>query len=292
MKRLLITGATGFIGERLARDLAGRWEVVRLAREPGPGGLACDLEEPGALAKAWESARPDAVAHAAAIADPDDAEREPERARRLNAEAAGELAALCRRRGAALAHLSTDLVFDGARSFYREDDPTGPISVYGRTKLEGERLVLAEYPGAAVLRVCLVYGRSRGKRKSFLDTLVSRLGSGQPLRAFRDQWRTPTANALLPDTIDQVLRRGLSGVLHWGGADRVSRWEFALEVCRVFGFDERLAQEAPAAEAAWTAPRPADVSLDSSRLAGLLGARPWTLREGLEKAKAEFAQRL
>src|SRR5512133_1679721 len=128
---------------------------------PGPTGLpilALDLLQDGALERAVAAARPEAVVHAAVIGRTSLCEERPEHARAVNAELPRRLARICRERRLRLVALSTDLVFDGERPPYRENDATGPLSVYGRTKREGEQAVLEAFPDAAVVRVALVCG--------------------------------------------------------------------------------------------------------------------------------------
>src|SRR6185312_12100772 len=132
---LLLTGATGFLGLRLAPGLAGPWRVVAASRTPsGPDGVALDLADPDSIRKAFEKALPAAVVHGAAIASPDACERDPDMARRVNAEGTKVLAGLCGAAGARLILISTDLVFDGEKGRYDEDDAPNPLSVYGRVK--------------------------------------------------------------------------------------------------------------------------------------------------------------
>jgi dTDP-4-dehydrorhamnose reductase len=224
--------------------------------------------------------------HAAAVAGPDDCEGDPERAKRVNADAARLIAELSAKAGARLIHFSTDLVFDGEKGWYAEDDAPRPISVYGRVKLAAEEAVLASAPGACVLRVATVYGRRLGTRTCYVDEVLSAVSQGRPIGAFVDQWRTPTAGDQLPELLLRLLEEpDLDGVFHWGG-DRVTRHQTALQVCRVFGHDETLIREARASEKRFLAPRPRDTSLDSSRLAGALGLAPWTLAQGLAALKA------
>lgn len=289
---LLLTGATGFLGPRLVPALAPYGRVIRASRTAsGPDAVRMDLEDPDSVRRAFDAARPSAVVHAGAMARPDDCEREPARARRVNLEAARELARLCAGARARLVHLSTDLVFDGEKGFYAEDDPVNPISVYGRTKLASEEAVLAAAPGAVVLRVASLYGRPLGAARCFVDELRASLSRGEPTGAFEDQWRTATAADRLHEVLLAVLADpDLSGVYHWGGADRATRYELALALCRAFGWDERLVRRTRAADKRLPAPRPRDSSLDSSRLAGALGLAPVTLAEGFAALKAADAK--
>jgi dTDP-4-dehydrorhamnose reductase len=223
------------------------------------------------------------------MADPDACQRQPELAERVNSEGAHAVARACRRLNARLVHFSTDLVFDGQGSWYKETDPPRPISVYGRTKLQAEDAVLSECPGAAVLRVASVYGRALGGRPSFLDTLHKKLSGEETVRCFTDQWRTATPCGQLPEVVAALLLRPeLGGVFHWAGANRASRQEFCAAVCRVFGFPERNLEPCRMSEARFLAPRPRDASLDCGKLSRLLGIAPWTLQEGLSRARRDW----
>jgi dTDP-4-dehydrorhamnose reductase len=288
--RLLITGASGFIGSRLFRDLGGPWDLIGAASSRAdPKLLRLELCEPEKIERALLELRPAAVVHAAAMADPDECQRQPELAQRVNCEGAHAVARACRRLKARLVHFSTDLVFDGQGSWYKETDPPRPISVYGRSKLAAEDAVLAECPDAAVLRVASVYGRALGGRKSFLDTVCDKLSGAERVKCFTDQWRTATSVGQLPDIVAALLNRpGLGGIFHWGGATRASRQEFCAAVCRVFGFSESLLAPCRMAEAQFLAPRPRDVSLDSGKLSGLIAIPAWTLAEGLARARRDW----
>jgi dTDP-4-dehydrorhamnose reductase len=288
---LLLTGATGFIGRRLSIGLEHRWRIVNAVRKASqPNDVLVDLMDPTSLLEAFDKVRPAAVVHAAAIANPDACEREPGLARRVNVEAVSTLAILCAEAKARLVHFSTDLVFDGQAGRYSEDDIPRPLSVYGRTKLESEHAVLALCPGSVVLRVSNCYGRPMGGRACFVDELQAALAAGRTMPAFTDQWRTSTAADQLPEVIAHLLRDpSLQAVFHWGGADRVTRYEAALIYCRVMGYDARLIVRTRAADKSFFAPRPRDTSLDSSRLASALSLHPTGLWEGFSGLKRYLA---
>ncbi|MBI3565712.1 MAG: SDR family oxidoreductase [Elusimicrobia bacterium] len=290
-KTLLLTGSTGFLGLRLGPSLASRWRVVGASRTAsGPDAVRMDLEDLDSVRRAFDAVRPDAVVHAGAMAKPDDCEREPERARRVNRDAARVLAEACGRAGARLIHLSTDLVFDGERGMYTEDDDPAPVNAYGRTKLEAEEAVLGAAPGAVVLRVATLYGRPLGAARCFVDELRAKLSRGEPAGAFEDQWRTSTAADFLHEPVLRLLDDpDLDGVYHWSGAERATRYELAVALCRTFGWDERLVRRTRMADARQAARRPRDSSLDSSRLAGLLGLAPVSLAAGFAALKAAAA---
>lgn len=283
--RVLLTGASGLLGGRLLGLLAERFEALA-GRHLSPvrlAGLELDLTDPGSLAAALDEARPQALVNSAALADADACEREPERAFILNRDAPASLARLCRRRGVRLVQLSTDLVLPGDRAFHDEaTEPPPPTLVYARSKLEGERAVLAEWPAAAVLRVALVAGRGHGPRATASESLRWTLAARRRVRLFQDQWRTPIDPESVAELLARLLSSEAAGVFHAGGPERVSRLELGRRVAQAFGLDAGLIEAASASESQAAAPRPADVSLGCAR-ARELG---WSPR-GLDAAIAE-----
>lgn len=282
--RVLITGAGGYIGSRLAADMKDAFDVVAAGR-PGTAGLMpLDLASAASIKTAVRDARPDAVVHAAAISSPDACEENTSLSRRVNLDAVAELASACRKEGARLIHFSTDLVFDGKASLYREGDATGPLGHYAWLKLESERAALDACPTSAVLRVSAAYGPAPLGGGNFFSGLKASLERGQAVKAFTDQWRSPTPMAqLAPAVAGLIAKPQLKGVFHWGGAQRLSRFEFAVEVCRALGFDPGLVEPASASSLTLRSPRPRDCSLDSALLSAALGLAPLTVREGLSE---------
>jgi dTDP-4-dehydrorhamnose reductase len=274
--RILVTGASGLLGGRLAEVLAAAHDVIALRhRAPVPSGLTAvdgDLLDAASLGRALESARPDAVLHSAALADADRCEADPDLARRCNVEASGEIARRCRARGLRLIALSTDLVLGGERAFSTEDQHDRPLLVYGRTKREAEDVVLAESPDAVVLRVALVIGRGYGPRTTASEAVAATLAAGRRPRLFEDQYRTPIDPESIADAVARALDRTVCGRFHLGGAERLSRYELGQRVANVLGLRGDLEK---ASQATQGVPRPADASLDSSRARRELG---WTAR--------------
>jgi len=287
--RVLVTGAGGVLGGRLAALLAREMDVVAAVHHsPVPEGLArvpLDLLEPASYAVALELARPDAVVHAAAMASPDAAEAAPERATRLNAKAPRLLARMCAGRGLRLVALSTDLVLPGDRALSDEDAPPGPLLHYARTKLEGEQAVLGEHPGAAVVRVALVVGRGHGARGTASESVAWALRRGQRVRLFSDQYRTPVDAESVAQAVAALLRGTQQGLFHLGGDERVSRYEMGRRLAAVQGLDAALIDEARQAEQG--VPRPADVSLDSARARRELGFAPRPLDTALREGRPD-----
>ena len=284
--RVLVTGASGLLGGRLAEVLARSHDVIAMRHEaPVPSGLDAvdgDLLDGQALDRAFDVARPDAVLHSAAIADPDRCDREPELARRINVDASAEVAARCGRRGLRLVTLSTDLVFDGERALSSEETPPRPILYYGHTKLDAEGAVLAASPDAVILRVALVIGRGYGSRQTATEAVAATLAAGGRPRLFHDQYRTPIDPDSVADAVTRVFARPVSGRFHLGGAERISRYELGQRVARVLGLPEHLERTD---EASQTVRRPRDASFDSGRARRELGWEPRPLDDAIRDGR-------
>lgn len=230
--RLLITGATGQIGWQLQRTLAPLGEVVACTRSQ------IDMADPAAAAEAVRNLSPDIVVNAAAYTAVDKAESEPELAHIVNAIAPRRIAEEVANTGGLLIHYSTDYVFDGAKPGpYEEADPTGPLNVYGQTKLEGEQLIAASGCAHIILRTTWVYD-TRGK--NFLRTALRLAREREELRMVGDQHGAPTwARTIAESTamvVNQSVRQrdssgwGQGGIFHLTAAGQTTWAGFAEQI--------------------------------------------------------------
>ncbi len=284
-----MTGAGGLLGGRLAALLSGRHSVVAgLHQRPTPDGIETvplDLLSQESVESALDRSAALAVVHAAALADPDRCERDVPAAVALNVNASALVARLCRSRGLRLVALSTDLVFPGERPGWSEDDRPAPLLAYGRTKLGGEEATLAEHP-AVVARIALVVGQGFGSRPTASESVAWSLREGKRVRLFTDQFRTPVDPESVSDALCLLLEGTATGLFHLGGGERVSRHALGLRTARRLGLDEGLIDAVRAAERQDGAPRPEDVSLDSSRAMRELGWRPRPLDDAILEGRA------
>jgi len=271
--RVLLFGAEGQVGWQLQRALSPLGTVTALDRR------ACDLTDLAAVRRQIATLAPAIIVNAAAYTAVDRAESEPDAARAINAEAPGAMAEAARALGALLVHYSTDYVFDGSKSTpYVEADATGPLSVYGRSKLEGERAIAAVGGRSLILRTSWVFG-ARGH--NFVKTVLRLARERKTLRIVDDQVGAPTPAALISDVTGQILAathrgRAIDGprLYHLAAANPVSWCGFAQEILRlaatVPGFDALPPPEAVAAIATADYPtparRPANSRLDCRRL--------------------------
>ncbi|GAP33571.1 dTDP-4-dehydrorhamnose reductase [Piscinibacter sakaiensis] len=272
--RILLFGGNGQVGWELRRALAPLGEVI--APDRRDAALHADFAQPQGLAATVRAVAPDVVVNAAAHTAVDRAESEPALAQAINAEAPGVLAREAAACGAWLVHYGTDYVFDGSGSRpWAEDSPTGPLSVYGRSKLAGEQAIRASGCRHLVLRTSWVYAARGG---NFAKTMLRLAAERERLTVVDDQVGAPTGAELLADVAAQALRSArarpeLSGTYHVAAAGETS-WHgyarFVIEHARAAGRPIRVAPDAiePVPTSAFPTPahRPANSRLDTRRL--------------------------
>jgi dTDP-4-dehydrorhamnose reductase len=278
--RVLLTGASGQLGGYLLRELTRSglpvvaWSGSRAGRAFGVPLEPMDLADADRLAAAFARARPALVLHAGALARVADCHRDPPRAGRVNVLGSTVLTELAARGGARLVLVSTDMVFDGERGWYREEDVPAPLSEYGRTKHAAEAPVLAS-PRGAVVRVSLLFGPTLVGRPSFFDEQVAALRQRKSVTLFEDEWRTPLSVAVAARALLALARSDYVGLLHLGGPERLSRLEMGLRLAESLGADPSAIVAAPRDRVPAPEPRPRDLSLDSSRWRKLFPGHPW-----------------
>ncbi len=279
--RIAVTGRHGQIARSLLeRAPASGIDIVTVARPD------VDLARPDSVEAGLRDLAPDAVVSAAAYTAVDLAESEPALAHAINAAGAGAVARAAARRGIPVVHLSTDYVFDGSLPRpYREDDPTGPLGVYGASKLEGERAVAAANPDHAILRTAWVYSPFG---KNFARTMLALAGSRDEISVVSDQKGTPSNALDIADGIIAVVRNllerpaapELRGIFHMTGGGETDWAEFAAAIfaaSAAAGGPSARVVAIPTSAYPTKARRPANSRLDNSRLAAVHGVRlpPW-----------------
>ncbi|MEW6443496.1 MAG: SDR family oxidoreductase [bacterium] len=292
LRTVLITGASGFVGENLARRFRSHASVYLAYRTcrpqtEGAGIVQVDLSRSGSFSRAVACLEADAVVHAAALSSPDACEADPELARAVNVDGTGEVARWAASRGARLIYFSSDQVFDGKKGLYAEQDAPGPVSVYGRTKLEGEERVMRECPDWVVLRLALSYGPTWGRRGDWGWKLRRGIEEGRTLPLFTDQVRTPVYAGDAAEAVFRLAGGTGTGVYHLGGTERLSRYAFGQKIARAFGLPSDRLVPARMQDVRLAASPARDVSLVSERICRDLDLTICDVDTGLRRQKEE-----
>lgn len=274
--------------------------MVRLAIDSGHDVLASYIGAPPVIGEPVEldlldlqsikptitKLKPDAIIHTAAYTDVDGCETNRDVALKLNADATEHVSLAADEIDAHLTHISTDYVFDGEKGRYGEDDGLNPINYYGYTKLEGELRVQTSTKDWCIARTSAIYGWG-GEKKNFATWLLANMSAGKQVKVVTDQYVSPTLNTNLAEMVLEISEKKLTGVLHIAGASRASRYEFAVELAKVFNQNPDLIKRAKMEEMTWPAKRPKDSSLDVSRCARLLKSKPLEISDALTAMKAQ-----
>ncbi len=302
MKRILITGASGLVGLNLALNATqaqraqdgSKYKVYgvvnrQILRTDEFTVIQTDLLATGALEDLLEQTRPDWVIHCAALAELEACEADPEKARQLNSILPGKLAGYVARGGARLIHVSTDAVFDGQRGDYTEADTPNPLSIYARTKLEGEQAVFEANPEAIIARVNLFGWSLKGKR-SLGEFFFNQLSGGKQVMGFTDVFFCPLLANDLAAIFVQMLEKDLHGLYHVVSSDCTSKYDFGVQIARKFGLDESLIIPSSVEQSGLKAARSPNLSLRSDKLAHALGEPTPGLSTALDKFYTLYQQ--
>lgn len=294
--KLLLLGKGGQVGWELQRSLAPLGELVALDFDSTE--FNADFSRPEQLAETVLKVRPDVIVNAAAHTAVDKAESEPDFARKLNATSPGVVAEAAGQIGALMVHYSTDYVFDGSGSKpWQEDDATGPLSVYGSTKLEGEQLVAKHCAKHLIFRTSWVFAARGG---NFAKTMLRLAKERDKLTVIDDQYGAPTGAELLADvtahairaTLQDPSKAGLYHVVAGGETTWCGYARFVLEQARQAGVELKAGPEqveaVPTSAFPTPAKRPHNSRLDTAKLQTIFGLHlpPW--QEGVARMLREM----
>ncbi|TVS13605.1 MAG: NAD-dependent epimerase/dehydratase family protein [Planctomycetaceae bacterium] len=282
---LLVTGIAGVAGYNAFLHFRSLYPgrvigVRRVDNWPlrGPGIAACDLHDHDALCRLFDRYRFAAILNCEGTCKLKSCELDPWLAWRVNVIGVQNLLEVIDRTDVRLIHLSVDLVYSGDTNRptgYQEDDPPDPVTIYGKTMVQAERLILAERSDACILRISLPMGKSFNGHAGAIDWIESRFRKGKPVTLLHDEIRTPTFIECLNRVFQAVLVNRMSGVFHAGGPRRLSLYQIGEILQRRGRFDSKLLIGCYRDGYAPVPPRAGNVTMDSSRLAAALGYRPF-----------------
>ncbi|MFW6358914.1 MAG: SDR family oxidoreductase [Chroococcales cyanobacterium] len=291
MKKLIITGASGFLGWNLCQVAQKDWEIygttfTNSIHIPNIQSQKIDLTNLTELKTFFQEIQPNAVIHTAALSKPNACQNDPDSSYKINVTATCNITDLCAEYEIPCAFTSTDLVFNGLNSPYTETDSVSPICYYGEHKAIAEQEILKRYPETAICRMPLMFGIPSPTSNSFIQPFIQTLRDRKPLSLFTDEFRTPVSGTTAAKGLLLALGN-VQGIIHLGGKERISRYEFGCLMAEVLELPKHQLSTCLQTDVPMAAPRSPDTSLDSSK-AFALGYQPLSLRQELELLKGKI----
>ena len=275
-KRWLITGATGQLGGHILRQLSlgsDDQEILAISRSPlnadFPASRIINLTEKDKLANCIAQYKPTHIIHTGAITAVNEAFTNPELAKEINVNATRIIAESRNPQDCRMVFTSTDMVFDGTSPPYREDSSPAPLSQYGNSKLMAEQS-LNDMPNTLTIRLPLMYGFAATSRSTTFANQIQCLKEGKILNLFTDEFRTPIWLTDAAAALIALAQSDITGILHLGGPQRLSRFDVLTECARILGVQSTAFVEVSRLSIESSEPRPEDLSLDSSRFLELM----------------------
>jgi dTDP-4-dehydrorhamnose reductase len=283
-QRILVTGSGGLLGRRLMNVLKNDYEVLGIDRYASidQNEFALDIAQKERTVETIVKLHSSVIVHTAAETNVDLCESDHEHARSINVEGTASIVEGCIKVGARMIFISTDYVFDGIKGNYSEIDQPNPISHYGLSKLEAERIVTSKLPNALTIRTSVLYGWHPSKL-NFATWVIKSLREHQTLRVVKDHINSPTLADNLASAIRVAIERNSEGLLHVAGSERISRFDFACRIAKSFDLDENLLVPVEMHDLNWAAKRPRDSSLDVAKAEKELGIELFNVSRGLEE---------
>lgn len=301
MKKILITGSNGLLGQKLAELLLPRQGVEVLATSRGENKLAkllptlpfrsMDVTRPEQIERVVSQFRPTHIIHTAAMTNVDQCEKDHDGALLLNRDAVQYLVDACEKYGVHLVHVSTDFIFDGEDGPYDEEATGNPVNFYGETKLQAEEIVKQAKCKWAILRTVLVYGvvHDYGRTNIVLWVRDS-LQAGNVIKVVNDQYRTPTLAEDLAMGCWLTVKKNAEGIFHISGSEVLTPYEMAMQVAEFFALDNSLIDKADSSTFTQPAKRPPRTGFVIRKAETELGYRPHTFLEGIRIVAEQAVQ--
>ena len=288
--KFLVTGSAGLIGNQLAKDLSNSFEVFSCYNKSPPEfgiPMKMDLQNHEMISDVLSEVKPNIVIHLGAMTGVDLCETNESDAFGINSKATEVIAKKCSELNSFLIYVSTDYVFDGQSGMYNEDDPPNPISIYGKSKLDGEMAVQNLSANWCIARTSTPYG-VHARKKSFPIWIFDTVKQNKQVHIVTDQITSPTYVPNLSKMLREISEKKITGIVHTADATRISRYNMAELIFDKFNLDKNLLKPVITDEMKWDAKRPKDSSLNVTKTSSLLDNKPQSLEQSLNQLYNEI----
>ena len=283
--KFLVTGAAGLVGNQLVNDLSKSNEVFSCYNQSQPESgipLKMDLQNHEMISNVLLETEPDVVIHLGAMTGVDSCEKEESMAFDINTKATQIIAQQCSILDKFLIYVSTDYVFDGNSSMYYEDASTNPLSIYGKSKLGGEKMVQEFSSNWCIARTSTPFGIHPTK-KSFPTWIIENVKQKKQVNIVTDQITSPTYVPNLSQMLMEISEKNINGIIHTSGATSISRYKMAELIFEKFNLDKTLLKGVSSDEMNWIAKRPKNSTLNTSMANLVLDKKPETIEQSLNQ---------
>lgn len=282
--KFLVTGSAGLVGQQVVKDLSETHEVFSCYNESPTSFMEhsrqMDLLNHEMISNVLLETEPDVVIHLGAMTGVDLCEKEESMAFEINTKATQIIAQQCSILNTFLVYVSTDYVFDGNSGMYYESSIPNPLSIYGKSKLEGEKMTQTFSSDWCIARTSTPFGLHPTK-KSFPVWVIENLQKQKQIDVLSDQFTSPTYVPNLSKMLIEISERHLNGIFHVAGATKISRYEMARMISDKLNLDEKLLRDVSINELKLEAPRPKDSSLNISKADTILNEKPQKINQSL-----------
>ena len=292
MNNILVIGGSGLVGSRLIELLTANNnsisatyfsnEIVHKICET----FQLDITDSYKVDKVIKMIRPDTVINASGERNTRYCEKNPDEAYKVNVEGTKNIVDACKTINAKLAFISSDLVFDGTKGKYSEEDEVNPLSIYGKQKVMAEEIIKDNLDNWLIARASSIYGWDPG-RDNFVSWVIDELKNGQEIQIVYDQYVTPIYAGSLAYILIRLLENNKTGVYHVGEGECVNKYEFVKKIAEVFGFDEKLVKPISSDKLNQNIKTPKDNCLDLTKIKGELNFSGYSIIKGLQTMKKE-----
>lgn len=291
MLKILITGASGFLGSNLVKKLKNKYELLNWYHHqslPAENIQKIDLSNTSIIQSKLDKIRPEIIIHTAAISKPAMCANNPVKAELVNVTASGEIAQWCLQNSARLIFTSTDMVYSGHKSQYTEDDNLDPLNKYGATKAEAENIITEICKNFTILRLALMYGRGAFDREYSSEWLERDLEkqqhdvSSEKIGLYSDQYRNMISVKNVADVIAEMISSEFTGVLNIGGPDSISRYDFGKLLAKKLNYSENLIKPVKFSKIDSEIDSPLNVTLNIKKAQYCLDVELLSVNQGLD----------